>query len=435
LETGNESEKELARTVPVESEVSLVSPVMDRRNSFIFYMSYLLIYLAAPVIYVGVVQAALCDKLGARATVANLPASAYLLGSVATFFLTWLIPPHLERSVVVYANAITAALLALVCATLILPFGNSARIAVLIAQGLIHGCTASISLVYQFQCLGRGTTSEGRAKALKYAYTFGPIAAVVGSLAAQFILNRGVSFLTYPYDFAALYFIGTPCMVGVALLSSRYELISVQEEARPPLSHYLFNSIKSYSQVHTLVVLWLAYFLWNFSLNAMPNLSLYSREAVGRDPTELSGLIMAFRFGFKSIAGFALGVISLRWGIRAPLVTTVLLLAAAPLWVWAAPGYLYLFAFGLIGAGELGGGYFPNYIVAVSPTAQGARNLALSNLAIPVASLSPVLYGGLTDVFGFSASFVLTSVTALVSLWFVLKLPARSSLQSHAGPE
>jgi MFS family permease len=425
--SGSEPEKEPACTLPVESDESLVREGMDRRNSRIFYLSYLLIYLAAPVIYVGVVQAALCNKLGASATVANLPASAYLFGSAAPFFLSWLIPLRLERSVVVYANAITATLLAMVCATLILPFGNSVRIAVLVGQGLIHGCTASISLVYQFQCLGRGTTSNGRAKALKFAYTFGPISAVVGSLAAQFTLNQGVFFLAYPYDFAFLYFVGVPCMAGVALLSSRYELIPAKEEVRQPFGRYMVDSIRAFSQVRPLVLLWLAYLLWYVSLDSVSNLSLFTKEAVGRDPKELSGLIMALRFGLKSVAGFALGVISLRWGIRAPLVTTIALLVAAPLWSWAAPGYLYLFAFGLMGAGELGGGYFPNYMVAVSPATQGARNLALLNLATPVAGVSPVLYGALTDALGFSASFVLAGLTALAALWFVLKLPAGRS--------
>jgi len=403
---------------------------MDRRNIFVFYQSYLLIYFAAPVVYVGVVQAALCDKLGASATVANLPAAAYLLGSIAPLLLSWLVPPRLERTVVVYANTITAALLAMVCVTLVLPSHNSVRIAVLVGQGLIHGCTASISLVYQFQCLGRGTTPEGRAKALKLAYTFGPIAAVAGSLLAQFILNRGFSFLAYPYDFAFLYFIGIPCMLGVALLSSRYQLVAVEEKVRLPFFRYMFDSIRSYTQVRTLVLVWLAFFLWYCSLNAMPNLSLYTKKAVGRDPKELSGLIMVFRFGFKSIAGFGLGLISLRWGIRAPLLVTVLLLAAAPLCAWAAPGYLFLFAFGLMGAGELGGGYFPNYMVGISPASQSARNLSLLNLATPLASLSPVLYGALTDIFGFSASFVLTSVAALLSIWLVLKLPDGSGLSA-----
>lgn len=430
METGNESQNELARTVPVGSEVSLVTEVMDQRNSRIFYLSFLLIFFAAPAVYVGVVQAALCDKLGASATVANLPASAFLFGSAAPFFLTWLIPLRLERSVVVYANAITATLLAMVCATLIFPFGNSVRIAVLIGQGLIQGCTGSSSLVYQFQCLGRGTTSKGRARALKFAYTFGPISAVVGSLAAQYILNRGVSFLNYPYDFAFLYFVGIPCMAGVALLSRGYELIPAIEEPRQHLGRYLIDSVRTFSQERTMVLLWVAYLLWYVSLDSVSNLSLYTKEAVGRDPKELSGFIMALRFGFKSMAGFALALISVRYGVRAPLVAAIALLAAAALWSSAAPGYLYLFAFGLMGAGELGGGYFPNYMVAISSAAQGARNLALLNLATPVASVSPVLYGALTDAFGFSASFALAGAAAVASLWCVLKLPGGRSGQT-----
>ena len=130
----NAVEKESAGRIPAEFDLSRVSPAMDRRNIFVFYQSYLLIYFAAPVVYVGVVQAALCDKLGASATVANLPAAAYLLGSIAPLLLSWLVPPRLESSVVVYANTITAALLAMVCVTLVFPSQNSVRIAVLVGQ-------------------------------------------------------------------------------------------------------------------------------------------------------------------------------------------------------------------------------------------------------------------------------------------------------------
>ena len=55
---------------------------MDRHNGRLYILSNILVYLAAPVIYVGVVQAALCDKLGANATVANLPATAFFLGII-----------------------------------------------------------------------------------------------------------------------------------------------------------------------------------------------------------------------------------------------------------------------------------------------------------------------------------------------------------------
>ncbi len=41
------------------------TPSMDRHNGRLYILSNILVYLAAPVIYVGVVQAALCDKLSA----------------------------------------------------------------------------------------------------------------------------------------------------------------------------------------------------------------------------------------------------------------------------------------------------------------------------------------------------------------------------------
>ena len=60
-----------------------VTPEMDRRNGLILMATYLLIYLSAPVIYVGVVQAALVDKLGANAMIANLPGAAFQFAQFA----------------------------------------------------------------------------------------------------------------------------------------------------------------------------------------------------------------------------------------------------------------------------------------------------------------------------------------------------------------
>jgi hypothetical protein len=329
--------------------------------------------------------------------------------------------------VVTWANIITAISLGMVCGTLLLPLENSVRIAAVIGQGLIQGFTASTSLVFMFQCMGRGTTTEGRAKAFKLAYGVGPVAAVGGSLGAQFVLNQGIPFLDYPYDFALLYLTGVACSVGVAYVCRKFVLVSVMDEARAPFLSSLFNSVKSYFRVKSLTLLWLAYVLWNSTLSAMPNLSLYTKAAIGREPKELSGLIMALRFGFKSLGGYGLGLITPRWGIRAPLITTVALAGGASLWSWMAPGYSYLLAFGLMGAAELGGAYFPNYTLAVSPPERGARNLALLTLATPVASLSAILHGTLADSYGFPASFVFAIATALLAFWLILKLPSGSS--------
>ena len=406
------------------STESAVTPEMDRRNGRIFFVSWVLIYLAAPVMYIDVVQAALCNKLGARPALASLPASAYFFGSFAPFFVSWFVPHRLVRGVAVAAYCTTAALLAAVCALLVIPSPNEVRIAAVIGQGLVQGFCSSISFVYMWQCLKRGTTLEGRARALRLTYGFGPIAAVAGSLGAQFVLNRGIRGLEYPYDFALLYLVGVLSLAAVALAASGYRLTALAEDAHPSFVRYIVDGVRSYAGVRTLVVLWVAYLAWYVALGGMANLSLYTRNAVGRDPKELSGLVLALRFGFKALAGFGLGALALRRGIRAPLVATTLLLGAGSLWAWFAPGYAYLFAFGLMGAGELGGAYFPNYVVAFSSPAAGAANLSLLHLVTPASSFGPVLHGALTEWFGFRASFTLGAVAAALALLLVLWLPA-----------
>lgn len=398
---------------------------MARRNASIFFLIWQLKFLSAPVIYVGVVQAALCDKLGASPTVANLPASLWLLGFVTPFFLTYIIPLRVEPSIVTWTTAISAVSMALVAASLIFPVDNSLRIGFVVGQGLIYGLLGSLSGVYIFQCLGRGTTPEVRAKTLKWTYTFGPLVAVGASLGSQFILNGGIPTLSYPYDFAFLYSVGVPCLGGVALLSLRYQLPPIEEPKREPFLNYLAQGLKYFARTKNFILLWASYCLWFLTLNAMSNFSLYTKEAIGRDPKELSGIIQALRFGFKAFAGFVLGAIALRLGERSPILTGILLLTIASIWAWGMPGYFYLLCFGLMGAAELGAAYFINYNIAISPPEIGARNLSLLQLAIPVSSIAPVLHGAVTEQWGFKASFLLALVTSLLALWVALGLPSR----------
>ncbi len=397
---------------------------MDRHNGRIFLLSYLLIYLAAPVTYIGVVQVVLCDKLGASATVANLPFAAYQFGQIAPLFYAWLVPHRMERNAVVWSAATTSALIALVTLAILLPISNTLRVAAVVIQGLIQGLLAAGLQVFMFQCLNRGTSLEGRARALKMTFTFGPIFAVLGSLGAQLLLDPHTSPLSYPYEFAAIYGLSAPCMAGVAWLSSRYRLLVVDDEPRRPLFRYLGESMREYGALRSLLLLWAIYLLWNCTLGATANMSLFTREAVGRDPKELSGLIMAIRFGCKSVGGYILGFLAIRYGLRASVITTLGLFAAGMVWAWAAPGYAYLAAFGLLGAGELGGAYIPNLGMALSPVAAGPRTLSILTLATPASSFSPPLHGWLTDRFGFPASFFFGLATALAALWIIFKIPA-----------
>jgi len=397
---------------------------MDRRNGWIFLGCYVLIFLAAPVLYIGVVQAALFHKLGASATVASLPLTAYQFGQFAPLVFSWLVPHRFERATVVAANAITALLLLLVLLCLILPAPAWLRISLIIAQGLLQGLSGSTSQVFMIQCLGRGTTLEGRARALQKTYSLGPVAAVASSLAAQTILNPGLPALSFPYDFALIYAIAVPCIAGVALLASRFELAPLADEPRRPFWSFLWTGAKDYAANRSLALLWIAYLSWYCTIGGMPNFSLYTKEVLGEDPKNFSGVIMALRFGCKALGGVLLGAIAVRAGLRPAAMTAAALAGAGALWAWLIPGYPYLFAFGILGAGELGGIYIPNLALSLSAIAAGPRNLAILTLATPASSFSPAAHGQLTDSYGFPASFAFGALTAGLALLLMAFLRA-----------
>jgi len=400
-----------------------VSPESDRRNGRVYLVNYLLIFLAAPVMYVGVIQAALCNKLGASATVASLPASVHLLGQIAPLFFSWLVPHRYEQRVVIWANAMTAFLLGCVMLTLLLPVSDAIRLLAVILQGLLQGLSGSVSLVFMVHCLRRGTTPEGQALALKKTYTAGPVTAVAGSLGAQYLLGSGR--LSYPLDFALIYAVGALCVVGVAVSSTRFVLPPVEEQARTGLLAYLTAGARQFFDNRSLRRLWFAYALWWCTLGGISNLSLFTREAVGRDPKELSGFVLAVRFGCKAIGGYFLGLIAMRSGMRAAVIGTACLVGAGMLWALLVPGYGYVFAFGLLGAGELGGAYFPNYVASLSTVGAGTRNLAILTLATPAASFAPAMHGYLTDRIGFYASFIFGIVTAAAAVAVLLSSRGR----------
>jgi len=404
-----------------------MDPQTDRKNGRLFLWANLLIYLAAPVLYVGVIQAALCDKLGASAAVANFPATGYFMGSFAPIIFACFIPHRWDRRLVVLTGALMAGLLAMVAMMLFLPMSNQIRIAAVVSQSLVLGLLNSVSGVYLYQCLGQSTTEAGRSRALKTTFTIAPLAAVVGSLLAQFILRGGIPHLSFSQDFGILYLIGVPCMGIYAWCGSQIEMSPIKEEARPPFFSSLRDSFRHYFRSRDLVLLLLAYLLLNCTLMAMPNLSLYTRKAMGREPAEFSGVVLALRFGCKALAGYGLGMLNMRYGVRAPLLATAALLGLSLVWAWAVPGYLYLAAFGLMGAGELDGAYFTNTVLTWSSPVYVIRDMSILNLAAAAAGPAASIHGILTDHWGFSASFIFGITTAVVALVLLFKLPKQNA--------
>jgi len=399
--------------------VGEITPAIERANIRLFIGIELLLYLAAPVLYVGVVQAAFCERLGAGATVANLPFATFLLGGIVPLFCAWLVPSRLEQRLTTWSFALTAVSLLVVVLVVLLPVPSGWRIAAVIGQGGLIGVLSTVTNLYLFKCLARGTTESGRARAMKYGFGLGPVAAVTGSLLAQAVLNGRGPGLAFPASFGVLYVAAFPCALGCAWLSSRFRLREAAPSASEPLSRYLADCAGALRRDRLLRVAAIGFLFWYVALGTMTNLSLFVREAVGREPLELAGVLLALRFGCKALAGFGLGALALRRGARCAAAATVVLVGLGTAWPLAAAGHAYLLAFGLMGAGELGGAYFPHYVIALSPPSQATRNLALLSLVGPLSGTLLPLHGWLAENFGFQASFAFGAAMAGAA-WLLL---------------
>jgi len=243
------------------------------------------------------------------------------LGNIAPLVFARYVPFRLEQSVLVWSSAVSALLLSIVGTVLVLPFSSGVRILAVILESLLYGLTASAQTVYLYQCLNRGTAPRSRAGILKLTFTLGPMAAVVGSLGSQWILNHGVKRFAYPFDFGFLYFFGAACMAVLALAATRFQLVPIEEERRPGLFAYLCASIREFRASRPLSNLWLSYSLWYASLAVVSNLSLYVQQAIGREPRFIVGAALALRFSGKALAGFIAGSLAQNRGFRAPLIS------------------------------------------------------------------------------------------------------------------
>ena len=404
------------------AEPTIPTAAMNAHNGWIYFWSYVLIFFSGPLMYIGVLQAALCDRLGANATLANLPTAAFSLGQIAPFIVSCVAPHRLERSLTVWAFGLLAASFAMVAVVLALPLPTTWKVALVVTQGLVQGITMSTSDVFAMQCLGRGTTILGRSQTLKRTFTVTPIVGVAGSLGVQYTLHPGFHNLPFPYDFAIVFALGAVCLTGVSILSRRYWLIPLPDESRNGIVRFAWYAGRRYFTSRSLLLLWLIYFLWSCSRLVTPNISLYSRHVLVRPTSDFSGLMMAFQFGGKAIGGAILGWLAVRWGQRWSIFALLGFLIAGIVWAWTVPGYSYLFSFALVGATVLGGAYIPNFVMTLSGAEAGLTNLSILALAGPLSSFAPALHGVLADQFGFAASFTLALMAGLLAFGLVAKI-------------
>ena len=468
----------------------------QRWNLILFALCTGMQYLAAPVLYVGITQASLCNRLGADARTSNLPGTLYFAMTAMPAVIAWMSPrvSALKRNLGLCYLACALMLLTLAI-TLSLPVPSAVKLGMVILQGAVSGAVMPAAIAMLWEVIGRGSDESRRGLALSLAFGAGPILAVLGSLGQTALLGGdlfGWHFdgLEYPRSFIVLFGAGAPVM-GLAAVLSQFFVITPEEHEpiREPISAVtglIFGVPLMFASV-TLMhfadsAIWMqllggicavgttACFIFHFRSilqqrllllatlvtvlvyagNVIPsNMNLYSEQVLGNIPEKYAGIQNMLRFGFKVVAGSLLGWMLMKTSPRAGILATSLTFLTAMIWAMLVSGPWYLVAFGLHGAGELVGVYAPNYIVSASRSDQMRRNMAFVTMLMVPAAPAGYLYGAIVDAvkrsgttlmgmnsetLGYRLSFAACAVFILAGIVLaVCALPARPRPEEVQG--
>ena len=434
----------LAELCPEPAGVDTDCPLTrgeQTRNLLLFATCTGAIYLAAPVGYVGLTQASLCDRLGASATVANLPATAYFAFTVMPVFLAWLVPEvsRLKRTLAI-CFALNAAAMAVVAAVLLSAASNSVKIGLVIAQGAACGATMPSAIALLWEAIGRGASERRRGLALSLAFGCGPVLAMLGSLGSQLLLSGSLWGLQlpgmeFPWNFAMLFMAAIPVMALGAILATRFIVVTPpKESAREPFSRAVFGGISNFV-INPVLRMAAIVTILLYTENAIAsNLNLYSQQVLDIAPDQVAGLQNSWRFGCKAVAGMFLGWLLTRSNPKLGMLVTATIYLSALVWAMLVSGPWYLGAFLLYGAGELIGVYAPNYILSASAPTDFRRNMALVTLLMVIAAPEGAAFGAIANhiggrygpAAGFKASFAVCAAVMVAGILLaIFRLPAR----------
>ncbi len=428
---------------------------MQTRNVLLYGFINGVYYLGAPVLYVGLLQVALLYRMGSSAFTANLPLSLYQAVMPFAVLAAWAFPqPRLLKRMLIaayaaigMAGAIVAVVLAstpdtweapgmsLPTATVTLlgmsggagataalrPTGATVIIWVVILHAVAVGMANSVANALLWEALNRGASVSRRGQAFSLAFGFGPILAFIGSFLSQLIVNPennldftvpwldwkiplgrlGIPPLQFPWGFVVLFATTVPCMgVAIAAVNTFRLPAPDPDPPRQPFVAGVIGGLGDYFSCRLIRRAAIAYILIYSGYMIMNNFGGYTRIALGAEPKEYVGMQLSLRFGFKVFAGFFLGWLLVRTNPKASLLVTAGLLLVGVVWGMVVSGPAYLVAFGLLGAGELMGAYYPNYILCASPPDQVRRNMSITNLATLLVAPAPLFFGGVADLVG-----------------------------------
>ena len=406
----------------------------QERNSVIYASLISLNYFAAPVLYIGI-QTGLFKHLNSTDTIANLPGTLFTAMAWVPVIISWLYPQArlLKVLLSVGYGLMTISCVWISLLMLIQPSENVIIGSVVMQAAILGSCSGMVNIL-NWEALRRGVPENIRGKALSLAYGIGPAFAVVGSLFAQFLLDGKLfeyqfssllALSCYPNNYAILFGASATCMGLATLLVHFYSIpLPKVDVGRESFNEAILGGFISFIKNRILIIACIAYLLVYCGNMVQNNMNIFTFESVARPPQELVGYQLALRFLFKILAGFFLGWLLIRSNPKVPLLVTAGLQIAAILWVVLIPGYWFMLAFGLIGAGELFGVYYINYPVSCSPKSQVRRNIAFLSLISSLVGLSPIFYGWISDTWNLKASFwAALAITGIATVLVVFRLP------------
>lgn len=284
-----------------------------------------------------------------------------------------------------------------------------------------------------WELIGRGMTPTRRGWTLGITYGVGPVFAVLGSCASQLILSGNFLDLIHltpvakPGSYMLLFGATGPAM-GLAAACVFLAHVPRENAAEPGVTLAgVIQGLREYFTYRLIVIAVCGFLLTSAGGNLiLNNLALFVRDATGEIPEKYAGLQLALRFGCKSLFGFGLGWMLVRFQAKTPALATTLICLAGVGWALVVPGKWYLFSFGLLGGGELFYVYYLNYIVGCSAPERIRENTAYTNVIMIAVSFMPLIYGRISDTYGLRASFVLAlGILTLATLMMSVLLPRR----------
>lgn len=405
------------------------------RNIFCFAGFWCLSYLVAPVSYVGLPHANLLKALGNSDTVANLPHAVYQWLGALPIVVAWFLPqPKLLKPLLVFPLILMAAVTGAVALAIWLKLSASVVTIVVITHGAVLGMSNGVLLTTLWEVLRRGISTSRRGHALGVAFGVGPLFACVGSLAQQALSSKnpiaGMSLGLENY--LVLFAAAAPLMLLETLIAAAFVVpLPTDEPTGQSRFTEIVGGLRDFFTYRPLVLGAVAYLLVYSGGNAiLDNVSMHAKDVLKEGAADSMGTQQFLRFAFKAFAGLGLGWLLTRTNPKTMLLTTTTILVIGMCWVLNVTGPWYLISFGLLGAGELFGAYFPNYIATSSSKSQVRANMAYLSLLGSLVGFASVLFGWISDRWGRIASFhTATGILLAAMVLMAVVLPARPAPQ------